>query len=191
MDIVKNFKRHYIDTYQLTRNLDINSEAAIDQVIDNIDKMIAMLPFGFPDELLDEGVLIVNLADADDESKEALTENMHSLNKAHLLMQLNDWKFLNLAKATDYSENPEIQNKYRPLVMQQIIYCLTTFPDDAKDIWLIWLQLKYIDQTRDRLSLVPGGKNEPYTMSDVPGDFKTDAEYAAWLIVELEKLAAS
>jgi hypothetical protein len=176
MDVIKNFERLYIDMCRMVSDVDIESEASIDQVIDNIDKLIAMLPIEFPDGAVvnvGEDTWIINLADVD------------------LLMHMHDWKFRILNKAADNVENPAIRNKYRPKMQQQIKYCVTTFSDNPKDIWLIWLQLKYIDEVRDRLSLEPGAKNEHYTMSHAdPQDFKTDAEYSVWLIEELEKLEA-
>lgn len=236
---VKTFKRLYVATHQLF------VKQKFDQAIENVNVLIGMLPFEFPQpspRRKNTRTLFINVEDAADEPEEKLEfvkglpefvipENVQRFYDVDMPAYLDDWKFSMWNSALELSTDPAIRKKYLALTLAHANYCIEQFAhketwmdwdvtmfvkytnyigwsayleeEDSTKLtaalevlekgfkWFNWNHLKYIKNTKVRLLLKLGRKDEAFAIikeafEKYPdyedfSDLKTNEEYITWI----------
>lgn len=121
------FKQLYVTATNLLIRFETAADAlffdeqSIEQVISNIDQLIAMLPLGVP-------VLDIHLENG----------SISILHEETVLLTLEDWKFRVLNRVLALFNDPVISAKYKPLVKAQAEKCIPYYPDKSYWEWTEW-----------------------------------------------------
>lgn len=158
----KIFKRLYVAVEKMIPQIDARfdsgliDEAGITQAIEYLDTMLSMLPMEFPTRLAQSPgnrVLLVNLADPEDEPQETIEqgqgytlykipEGTHTLYESTIGTVVENWKFVVWNIALSRTINANIKEKYLPLVMAQAAHCMKRFPHGSD--WQQWEKEMYV-----------------------------------------------
>lgn len=150
MDKITTFKRLYVNMRNAAISTDtqlrngVLNEQAIEQGIEKLDELIAMLPFSFPrkSNSYQDRVLPINVNDPEAQPIEKISPDIHLLYETTTKTTLEDQKFLLYNTVVMAFNKYTVREKYLPLLMEQAATCMRLFPHG--DSWQEWEKDMYV-----------------------------------------------
>lgn len=159
-DNIKAFKRLFVPVEQSIFEYESHvaangvDEQMMEQIIANCDTLISMLPMEFPTQSAHspgQRIMLINLADPDDEPAESLEidemvhENIRLLHEHTILANLEYWRFSTWNTALHYTKDALFKEKYTPLMLAQAAHNMQRFPHGS--YWDRWEKNFYVQYT--------------------------------------------
>lgn len=158
---IKSFKRLYVTVKKLLEEIEgftpgSTNEQLVQQVVEQTDTMISLLPFEFPTESLQYAkarILLVDLTNPDAEPQEIVEKgqgytrvstpaNTDILYESTIMAVLENYKFTAWNYFVHFSAEGALKEKYIPIVMEHAVQYMERFPFSS--YWEQWEKDRYV-----------------------------------------------